>query len=355
MVTIKCAKCGATIQLDETQPTQFCTNCGSPIVLKTANNRTAPIKNVEEDDFAKLAKQYESYVNQFDTNLHPVYELFRAFVELEDLWESANHSRSQLEWRASQVEDVRQEYNRRVITYNNAVYFDEKDERQAREAINSYDDEYNQKYRKAREVQKETIDKINTYNQKVREYEQLHEKLLNNELKSHSLAYQTAETMVERYPNNPISHLYMADIHRREVLWMQEICKKAIAYILDNYEDEYYAEDLYKYYMNKVQNDENYKSFNESYATASHMLGKTISAQYSALYNEIVYFSQHYSSLVYETKQAIKQIEEEQDKLWKKQRRAERLRKFKRNVIATAITLVVLAIAGAALYYFVLK
>ena len=358
MITAKCPACGATIEVDETK-SQFCTNCGKPVAaknvasnIKTATNTTSTNQaTAKTSGFDRLVSQYNSYVNAYDTNLHPVLDMYRAYVELIDLRESAERSRSHMESKIYHEERARQEYNRRADIYNNAVFFEEKEERDARESVHSYREDYDRAHESAWNAHQKAVADTETYNKKVHEYEQLVERMHNTALKMHQLAFDTVDEMLEKYPNNPISQLYLADFYRREVLWMHEICKKAIDYIMEAYDDEYYAEDLYNYFKDKVKKDENYELFKENFAKANSMLGKTVSAQYAAIYNEIAEFSRRYNTIVYDTNRAIEQIEKHHNDVWKKQERTKKRKKWRNTLIILAI----LAAIGVALYFFVFK
>ena len=258
MTTTKCAYCGATIEFDETRTTNFCTNCGKPIAKSVASNHTTGEKTASADEFAELVQQYYSYVNQYNIDFKKIIHLCTLLAEVQMWGDTAKHSASTLELKKIYAENERQYHNERVDIYNSSVYFDSADERRERSNIDTSLSEYHRKMSEVSSAERQVESDIVKIKQKLQELQQYKEEFHKTVLKMPTLAYQTVETMLKKYPNNPLGLLYLADWNRREAMWRLNTWKKAFEYVLPNWDElQPQSERLYDIFEKEIENKKN--------------------------------------------------------------------------------------------------
>ena len=280
-----------------------------------------------DNGFAKLEEKFKTYLKLYDIDYDAVIDYEIATVKINEQIDKSNYrikcGQTALSNAQNAANSGARDTGRRIVI--------------AQEAVSE-----------AMAVKAQT-------DKEIAKYDKLREKIYNTSLKYPSLALEVAEQMVSEYPSNPMSYLYKAEYYRQQALWRFEMMKHGYVRAYDVDEAMNFDLDIVELVRNSVEDLSNVNAMKAELKIADKLLTDDVRAANSAFINELRNFASNYSKLIAKTNAELQRIEDEAGERFDAAEKVEKKKDFKKKLRNSIIMLVVLAIAGLALYLFVIR
>ena len=308
-----------------------------------------------DSGFAKLVEKFNTYVKLYDIDYGAVADFEVETILLMKEIEWTNMTIRGYDKAVSNARDAEIALNASESSYYSRDYRSSFDEWVARRDVESSAGNYRKRVNIVYEAEKEAREKKAKTEERIARYNAQKQRLYSTSLKYPMLARQTVEQMVSEYPSNPLSYLYKAEYYRQEALWRMEMLKFAYRRAYDVDDAMNIDLDVIEFVRNSVDDKSNVEAMRSELKVANRLMTGDVLSAYGAFISQLNNFVANYGKLISETNAELQRIEDEAGDRLEAEYKTEQKKDFKKKLRNTLILLAVLAAAGIAFYFFVIK